>query len=335
MRTLQYKSEFKQKENALETMEIFVPLAYYIGTYRIKSELEDLSFQYLDPQMYQKISQKKNKIEKDNQSSIQEMVFNIEQLLDKENIQSQIKVRTKNIYGIYKRLKDGYKISDIHDLFALKIMVENKAECYQLLGMIHSIYHPINNKFKDYICNPKTNMYQSLHTTVFGPNDHLIQTQIRTYNMDKIASFGLATYWDINKGNARNVMQEDLKQKYQFFKSLVEINSVFGDNQDFINQIKDELFSNKIYVYTTKGEIIELPKGSTPIDFAYSIHTDIGNTMVAAVVNDEYVSENYILKNKDRVRIITDDLSFGPREDWIDKAKTTKAKRKIKEFNRN
>ena len=335
MRTLQYKSEFKQKENALETMEIFVPLAYYIGTYRIKSELEDLSFQYLDPQMYQKISQKKNKIEKDNQSSIQEMVFNIEQLLDKENIQSQIKVRTKNIYGIYKRLKDGYKISDIHDLFALKIMVENKAECYQLLGMIHSIYHPINNKFKDYICNPKTNMYQSLHTTVFGPNDHLIQTQIRTYNMDKIASFGLATYWDINKGNARNVMQEDLKQKYQFFKSLVEINSVFGDNQDFINQIKDELFSNKIYVYTTKGEIIELPKGSTPIDFAYSIHTDIGNTMVAAVVNDEYVSENYILKNKDRVRIITDDLYFGPREDWIDKAKTTKAKRKIKEFNRN
>ncbi len=335
MRTLQYKSEFKQKENALETMEIFVPLAYYIGTYRIKSELEDLSFQYLDPQMYQKISQKKNKIEKDNQSSIQEMVFNIEQLLDRENIQSQIKVRTKNIYGIYKRLKDGYKISDIHDLFALKIMVENKAECYQLLGMIHSIYHPINNKFKDYICNPKTNMYQSLHTTVFGPNDHLIQTQIRTYNMDKIASFGLATYWDINKGNARNVMQEDLKQKYQFFKSLVEINSVFGDNQDFINQIKDELFSNKIYVYTTKGEIIELPKGSTPIDFAYSIHTDIGNTMVAAVVNDEYVSENYILKNKDRVRIITDDLSFGPREDWIDKAKTTKAKRKIKEFNRN
>lgn len=335
MRTLQYKSEFKQKENALETMEIFVPLAYYIGTYRIKSELEDLSFQYLDPQMYQKISQKKNKIEKDNQSSIQEMVFNIEQLLDKENIQSQIKVRTKNIYGIYKRLKDGYKISDIHDLFALKIMVENKAECYQLLGMIHSIYHPINNKFKDYICNPKTNMYQSLHTTVFGPNDHLIQTQIRTYNMDKIASFGLATYWDINKGNARNIMQEDLKQKYQFFKSLVEINSVFGDNQDFINQIKDELFSNKIYVYTTKGEIIELPKGSTPIDFAYSIHTDIGNTMVAAVVNDEYVSENYILKNKDRVRIITDDLSFGPREDWIDKAKTTKAKRKIKEFNRN
>lgn len=332
MRTLQYKSEFKQKENALETMEIFVPLAYYIGTYRIKSELEDLSFQYLDPQMYQKISQKKNKIEKDNQSSIQEMVFNIEQLLDKENIQSQIKVRTKNIYGIYKRLKDGYKISDIHDLFALKIMVENKAECYQLLGMIHSIYHPINNKFKDYICNPKTNMYQSLHTTVFGPNDHLIQTQIRTYNMDKIASFGLATYWDINKGNARNIMQEDLKQKYQFFKSLVEINSVFGDNQDFINQIKDELFSNKIYVYTTKGEIIELPKGSTPIDFAYSIHTDIGNTMVAAVVNDEYVSENYILKNKDRVRIITDDLSFGPREDWIDKAKTTKAKRKIKEF---
>lgn len=150
--------------------------------------------------------------------------------------------------------------------------------------------------------------------------------------MDKIASFGLTTYWDIEKGKARDIMQNDLKEKFQFFKSLTEINSMFGDNQQFVNQVKNELFSDKVYVYTTKGEIIELPKGSTPIDFAYKIHTDIGNTMVAAIVNDEYVPVDFCLTNKDRVKIITDNLSFGPREDWIEKAQTSHAKRKIKEF---
>ena len=177
-------------------------------------------------------------------------------------------------------------------------------------------------------------MYRSLHTTVFGPDDRLVQTQIRTFDMDKIASFGLCTYWDINKGQARNVMQKDLKEKYQFFKSLTEINAMFGDNQDFVNQVKCELFSDKVYVYSLKGDIIELPKGATPIDFAYKIHTDVGNTMVAVKVNDEYVPVDYILKNKDRVKIITEALAFGPREEWIEKAKTTYAKRKIKEFNR-
>ena len=177
-------------------------------------------------------------------------------------------------------------------------------------------------------------MYRSLHTTVFGEDDRLVQTQIRTFDMDKIASFGLATYWDIEKGNARDVMQEDLKNKYQFFKSLVEINRVFGDNQEFVRQVKEELFADKIYVYTTKGDIIELPKGSTAIDFAYKIHSDIGNTMVSAVVNDKVVDADYVLHNKDRIRIITDILSYGPREEWIDKVQTTKAKRKIKEFSR-
>ena len=152
--------------------------------------------------------------------------------------------------------------------------------------------------------------------------------------MDKVASFGLTAYWDIEKGNARDVMQEDLKNKYQFFKSLVEINRVFGDNQEFVRQVKEELFADKIYVYTTKGDIIELPKGSTAIDFAYKIHSDIGNTMVSAVVNNKVVDADYVLHNKDRVRIITDILSYGPREEWIDKVQTTKAKRKIKEFSR-
>ncbi len=335
MRTLHFKSEFKQKENSMETMDIFVPLAYYIGAYRIKSELEDLSLKYLYPDKYKRIEDIKLRVEDDSKHCLNEMFTTINSILTNQDIPHDIKVRTKNIYGIYKRLEQGHKISDIHDLLSLKIMVDTIANCYLTLGSIHSKYHPINDKFKDYIYNPKTNMYQSLHTTVFGEDDRLVQTQIRTFDMDKTASFGLTAYWDIQKGNARDVMQNDLKQKYQFFKSLVEINRVFGDNQEFVHQVKSELFSDKIYVYTTKGDIIELPKGATAIDFAYKIHSDLGNTMVFAVVNDKVVDPEYQLRNKDRVRIITDVLSYGPREEWLDKVQTTKAKRKIKEFGKN
>ena len=334
MRTLQFKSEFKQKENALETLEIFVPMAYYIGAYRIKQELEDLSLRYLKPDMYKKIGEKKKRIEEESASCLMEMLQTIQNMLNDEEIPNEIKVRTKNIYGIYKKLSEGGKISDIHDLLALKVMVDSISNCYQTLRLVHSNYNPVNGMFKDFICNPKTNMYRSLHTTVFAPDNRLVQTQIRTFDMDKVASFGLSTYWDIEKGNARKVMQQELKDKYQFFTSLVEMDKVFGDNKEFVYQVKKELFSNKIYVYTTKGEIIELPKGATAIDFAYKIHTDVGNTMVAAIVNDEYVDVDKPLNNKDRVRIITDDLSFGPREDWEDKAVTTYAKRRIREFNR-
>ena len=334
MRTLEFKSEFKQKENSLETMEIFAPLAYYIGAYRIKSELEDLSLKYLKPDVYKRIGEKKIKLEEASGDILKEMLYKIETLLNDRNIPNEIKVRTKNIYGIYKRLSEGHKLSDIHDLLALKIMVDEIENCYIGLYLVHSKYKPINDKFKDYICNPKTNMYRSLHTTVFGPEDRLVQTQIRTFDMDKIASFGLTAYWDIEKGKARDVMQDDLKQKYQFFKSLIEINSIFGDNQQFVNQVKNELFANKIYVYTTKGDIIELPIGSTIIDYAYKLDTDIGNTMVGAFVNDEYVTVDYVLHNKDRVRIVTNELSYGPREEWLDIAKTSLAKSKIKEFNR-
>ena len=332
MRTLEFKSEFKQKENSLETMEIFVPLAYYIGAYRIKSELEDLSLKYLKPDVYKRIGDEKIKLEETFDDILKEMLYKIKALLNDRNIPNEIKVRTKNIYGIYKRLSEGHKLSDIHDLLALKIMVDEIENCYIGLYLVHSKYKPINDKFKDYICNPKTNMYRSLHTTVFGPEDRLVQTQIRTFDMDKIASFGLTAYWDIEKGKARDAMQEDLKQKYQFFKSLTEINSIFGDNQQFVNQVKNELFANKIYVYTTKGDIIELPIGSTIIDYAYKLDTNIGNTMIGAFVNDECVPLDYILQNKDRVRIVTNELSNGPEEKWLDIAKTSLAKSKIKNY---
>ena len=332
MRTMEYKSEFKQKENSLETMDIFVPLAYYIGAYRIKSELEDLSFRYLKPDIYMNLFEKNKKIEEENKNLLLEMKYKIENILKDNNIPNEIKVRTKNIYGIYKRLHEGQRLSDIHDLFSLKIMVDEIDNCYRGLRYVHSLYHPINNKFKDYICNPKTNMYSSLHTTVFGPEGRLVQTLIRTFDMDKIASFGLTAYFDINKGAARRIMQEDLKNKYQFFSSLLEINSVFADNQEFVNQIKNELFSDKVYIYGTDGKIVELPKGSTIIDYAFNLDSDIGNTMVGAIVNDDYKDVSYVLKNNDRVRIISDELSFGPREEWIAKAVTTKAKKRIKEF---
>ena len=332
MRTLEFKSEFKQKENSLETMEIFVPLAYYIGAYRIKSELEDLSLKYLKPDVYKRIGDEKIKLEETFDDILKEMLYKIKALLNDRNIPNEIKVRTKNIYGIYKRLSEGHKLSDIHDLLALKIMVDEIENCYIGLYLVHSKYKPINDKFKDYICNPKTNMYRSLHTTVFGPEDRLVQTQIRTFDMDKIASFGLTAYWDIEKGKARDAMQEDLKQKYQFFKSLTEINSIFGDNQQFVNQVKNELFANKIYVYTTKGDIIELPIGSTIIDYAYKLDTNIGNTMIGAFVNDECVPLDYVLQNKDRVRIVTNELSNGPEEKWLDIAKTSLAKSKIKKY---
>ena len=332
MRTLEFKSEFKQKENSLETMEIFVPLAYYIGAYRIKSELEDLSLKYLKPDVYKRIGDEKIKLEETFDDILKEMLYKIKALLNDRNIKNEIKVRTKNIYGIYKRLSEGHKIMDIHDLLALKIMVDEIENCYIGLYLVHSKYKPINDKFKDYICNPKTNMYRSLHTTVFGPDDRLVQTQIRTFDMDKIASFGLTAYWDIEKGKARDVMQEDLKQKFQFFKSLTEINSIFGDNQQFVNQVKNELFANKVYVHTTNGDIIELPIGSTIIDYAYKLDTNIGNTMVGAFVNDEYVPLDYVLQNKDRVRIVTNELSNGPEEKWLDIAKTSLAKSKIKNY---
>ena len=332
MRTIDYKTPFKQKENALETMEIYVPLAYYIGAYRIKSELEDICLKCLMPDMYNSIKDKKEKIEVDSKAMLESMYYTIRKTLLDKKISNYIKLRTKNIYGIYRKINAGYRIYDIHDLLALKIMVDDINSCYQTLRYVHELYHPVNEKFKDYICNPKTNMYRSLHTTVFSPEGRLVQTQIRTFDMDKVASFGLTTYWDIEKGEARNAMQEDLKNKFQFFQSLLEINKVFGDNEEFVRQVKAELFSDKIYVYNMTGEIIELPVGSTVVDFAYKLGNNIGNTLVGAIVNDKYVDVKYVLKNKDRVKVLTDDLSYGPREDWENYAKTTYARRMIKEF---
>lgn len=330
MRTLQFKSEFKQKENSLETMEIYVPLAYYLGVYRIKSELEDLSLSYLEADKYKYYEEVKLKIEEESQQCLDEMLCSIGEMLDSNNLAHEIKARTKNVYGIYKRIEEeGQKLSDIHDLLSLKVMVEDIANCYLTLGMIHSKYNPINYEFKDYLYNPKSNMYQSLHTTVFGVENRLVQAQIRTFEMDQVASFGLAAYWSLHQGDARVRMQEKFK-KFQFYRSLIEIDEMFLNNQEFVARIKDELLTTKVYVNTVDGKVVELPIGSTPVDFAYYIGDHIGNTMIGAMVNDMEVPFNYQLKNQDRVRIFTDEY-LGANEILLGMARTTHAKKKIKE----
>ena len=306
MRTLEYKSEFKQKEISLETLELYVPLSYYIGSYRLKSELEDLSFKYLYRYTYNDLNYMMNNYYLDNEDILKEMYYNINTLLDKRNIKHEIKIRTKNIYGIYKKLKEGYQLSDIHDLLALKIMVDDIYDCYITLGLIHSQYKPVSSKFKDYICNPKTNLYESLHTTVFGENDRLVQTQIRTFDMDKVASFGLATYFDINKGNARDIMQEELRNKFQFYKSLKDFDVYFDDNKEFIDMVKKELFSDMICVYCSKGEVIQLSKGSSVVDLFNKINDNFDNNLIGAKVNEKPVRLDYILKDNDRVCLLVD-----------------------------
>ena len=334
MRTLGSKKKVEKRiENARETMDIYVPISRYLGLDCFKTELEDLSLQYLKPDSYKKISDQRAKIEAESQDLLNEMLFKIKRLLDDRGIPNELKVRIKNIYEIYKKIDSGENLYNIHNLLAIKVLVDEVNNCYSAFGIVHQAYNPIPNKFKDYICNPKTNMYRSLHTTVFGPGGRLVQAQIRTFEMEKINTIGLAAYWDAEKGNARNAMLADLKEKFQFFRSLKEIDEMFPDNHQFVTQVKNELFSERVYVNTLNGYVYELPKGSTIIDLAFRINPDLASTLVGAFVNDQLVPIDYILKCQDRVRLLMDDFSFGSHKDWFDKAYTSYAKRKILEFN--
>lgn len=303
MRTLEYKSEYKQRENAVETLEIFIPLAQFLGIYKIKNELEDLSFKYLDQDKYKEYEEKYLNIKNKNRD---ELIYTSEKLseeLSKNNIINRATYRIKNIYGVYKRLSVSDNIESIHDLLAVKFAVPKVDDCYRSLGIIHSNFMPINDKFKDYICNPKTNNYRSLHTTLFGPNNHLIQAQIRTFDMDRYNKFGLCDYWFSNPKNAACIMQEKL-QKYQFYDSLIKIDNVFDNNKEFIKEVKEKLFSEKVYVYIMSGEIIEMPKGSTINDFYREVAFIPERKNITAVVNNNYVDDTYVLKDNDRIQIV-------------------------------
>ena len=332
MRTIEYKSPVRQKDIAIQTLEIYVPLAYYIGAYDIKSELENFCLMYLKPDIYGDLSKKLNTIHNANKKMLHKMITETKKCLNAEGIKCSLDIRYKDIYSVYKKMLKHSTIENIHDLLGITVTVKNIRDCYLSLMLIHKMYAPLNFKFKDFIVKPKTNMYQALHTTVFGQGERLVQFQIRTKEMARIATYGLTSYWFKNHKYAKLDMQRDLEKNFQFFKSIEELDSDIVDNIEFLQLVKRELFSENVYVRTSVGEIIELPSNATPIDFAYKIHSDIGNTMIAAIVNDEVVPFEYQLQNNDRVRIITDKTASVDHRPWLDIVVTNHARKKILEY---
>lgn len=333
MRTLYALPVEKQKKIAKETLEILAPIAHHLGIHKIKSELEDLSLRYLKPDVFYDIAERldQTKIERDN--TVSEMQNLVSSLLSEHNIPHEIKGRAKSIYSIYNKLNKGKKFSDIYDLLALRVLVDTEQECYLALGIIHSKFKPIPKRFKDYVAMPKANMYQSLHTTVFGVDGYLFEIQIRTYHMDEIAENGIASHWAYKEHkDASKLMQNTTEQKLQFFKSIIELNEDKMSSEDFVNSVKDEVLNNNIYCFTPKGDIIELPNGATPIDFAYKVHTRVGETMIGAIVNNAIVPLDYKLKNNDIVKINTKKDSKGPSKEWLNIVKSTQTKNKIRAF---
>ena len=331
MQTLEHKAPEKRIRSANETLNIFVPLAYFIGAFPMKCRLEDYCLEYLDKESYDAISQKIKEIEDDYKKCYEISTREVTELLKKHHIKFDFRIRILNIYHLYQKLNKGYKLSDIHDLVNYKIILDDKEDPYRVLGLIHKLYTPMNNKFKDYIACPKTNMYRSLHTTVFGPDNHLIQFQIKTQTMDDINTIGLAAYWKFFKEEGKVRMQNELKLNYQFFNTLRQINDVIENDSDFIDRVKQEIFSNNIYVYTLSGDIIELPNESTVIDFAYKLHTDIGNHLYKAYINGKEVKLSHKLNNKDRILLVHREQSH-PNESWLNHAITSTARRKIREY---
>ncbi len=334
MRTLYVMPEERQKKKARETLEILTPVADRLGINKIKSELEDLSLRYLKPDAYfdilEKLNAKKTEMDKD----VEKMLNDVSTLLTEHNINHEIFGRSKSVYSIYKKMQKGKKFNDIYDILALRVIVDTESECYLVLGLIHSKYKPVPNRFKDYIAMPKTNLYQSLHTTVFGVEGKLFEIQIRTHEMHKIAEYGIASHWTYKaKGGSVKTVKDSMEHKLQIFRSIMELNEDSSSPEEFINSIKqDVLTTDSIYVYTPKGDVLELPAASTPIDFAYKVHTEVGNSVVGAIVNDSIVPLDYHLKTGDIIKINTSKTSRGPNKDWLNFVVTSQAKNKIKSF---
>ena len=331
MRTLWAIPERKRKEKAKETLEILVPIAHRSGINHIKSELEDLCLKYYKPDVYNDILEKLSESRQELDKSVEEMMQSVSKILTDNNIPHEMKGRTKSVYSIYNKLNKGKSFNEIYDILALRYLVNTEAECYLALGLIHAKYKPVPKRFKDYIARPKSNGYQSLHTTVFGVDGKLFEIQIRTYDMDKVAEYGFASHWSYKEHGVNKV--NDMEQKLKSFRSIIELNEQQVEGEEFVNTVKNEVFnSNNIYVYTPKGDVFELPLGSTPIDFAYRIHTSVGHQMVGAIVNGNIVPLDYKLKDGDIVKINTNKNSKGPSKEWVNIAYTTSAKNKIKAF---
>jgi len=331
MRTLYVLSEEKQKRKAKETLEILTPIAHRIGIYKIKSELEDLSLRYLKPDAYYDVVEKLNLKKTARDAAVNKMMSEVSNLLTEHNIIHEIKGRSKSIYSIYQKMNKGKKFDDIYDILALRVFVNTEQECYLALGLIHSKYKPVPKRFKDYVAMPKPNLYQSLHTTVFGIDGDLFEIQIRTYEMDKIAEYGIASHWSYKEKKDGSI-KDGMEQKLQIFRSIIELNDESTTNEEFVDSIKNDLLTNDvIYVYTPKGDVIELPEKSTTVDFAYKVHSEVGDKMVGAIVNDNIVPLNYELKTGDIIKINTNKNS-KPSKDWLNFVVTSQARNRIKSY---
>lgn len=329
LRTLKVHDPVHQQYIIDETQNIYIPLAHRLGMKKMKSEMEDLCLQYSDPEEYNKILEKINSSKVDLEKSLSKMKYEIMQILDNHNIKYEMLSRVKSVRGIYNKLKKGKKWNDIYDLLGIRVLVDTIEDCYRVVGLVQARYSPIPNRFKDYIANPKPNLYQSLHTTVFGEDKRIYEVQVRTYEMDEIAEKGVASHWSYKEqidGSVKNNLDKILEQ----FRVLVEVNDI-EKNMDFFVNIKDELKKNEIYVYTPKGDIIELPSGSTPIDFAYKIHSEVGNTTTGALVNQKMVKLDYPLEDGDLVELITQ-KGHAPSKGWLKFVKTDGAKSRIKAY---
>lgn len=331
MRTLKFLKRDRQIAIAKETADLYAPLANRLGMYSLKWELEDLSFKYLCPDEYREIVEGIDKKREERLQFINQIVEQISQELKRQKIKAEITGRAKHLYSIYRKMKrDNKNLDQIYDLFALRILVDNVKDCYAALGVVHELYNPMPGRFKDYISVPKPNMYQSLHTTLIGPKGTPFEVQIRTWEMHRIAEFGIAAHWAYKEANKDKKTSVTVKEdKLAWLRETLEWQKDMQDPQEFLNTLKTELFVDEVYVFTPKGQIKVLPRGATPIDFAYSIHAEIGHHMTGCKINSKMMPIITTLKNGDIVEIVTSDQSKGPSRDWLKFVKSTTAKNKI------
>ena len=335
MRTLKYMTPAKQKEKARETMDIYAPIAQRLGISKIKIELDDLSLRYLEPEVYYDLARQINLKRSERQAFVDAIVEEVSQHMVESGIKAQVNGRVKHFFSIYKKMVNQDKtLDEIYDLFAVRIIVDTVKDCYAALGIIHEMYKPIPGRFKDYIAMPKQNMYQSLHTTLIGPNGQPFEIQIRTFDMHRTAEYGIAAHWKYKEDpNAKNV-EDSEEAKLTWLRQILEWQTDMSDNKEFMSLLKNDLnlFADSVYCFTPAGDVKNLPTGSTPIDFAYSIHSAVGNKMVGARVNGKLVNIDYEIKNGDRVEILTSANSKGPSRDWLSIVKSTQAKNKINQW---